>query len=458
MVRRNLTLSTQLTLILGGGLLLLGLLVGALAYQGTAKILDDALRDKAKSLARQLSIVSVDALLIYDYGTLERYVADLSRAPRLRYLAIEDDRGRRLAEAGDAAPGSADHVIWIHQPILAANSRLGEVILGYDRSHVTALLRSLMTWSLTGLTLLLLLIFLLTRWSMRHFVVQPIQQLAESYNPLVREACPRSEEPMPEELRMISSTFSRLCQQVQEHLTARESSENQARSALERLMREQRLATVGQMAAGLAHSLNTPLGNILGYAQLAQRRDSGENLANLQTIEDQARLCRDIVENLLTAVRPPQARMVRFDLAEIIHNTVRLTLPVLRQRGLCDIEVQRNDPLFALGDPAAMEHVLFNLLTNAVQAGAEHVVVAIVSKGDRIQIRLADDGSGIEPALQERIFEPFFTTKEPGLGTGLGLYLAKTLLREMQGDIRLEASDVSGSAFLIEILVAGKEN
>ncbi|RMG35992.1 MAG: sensor histidine kinase [Gammaproteobacteria bacterium] len=456
MVRHNLTLSAQLTLILGAGLLLLGLILGAFAYQGMAKILDDALRDKAESLARQLSIVSVDALLIYDYGTLERYVTDLSKSPRLRYLALEDAQGRRLAEAGDTSARQSSDVIWIRQPILAANSRLGEVILGYDRSHVTTLLRSLMGWSLTGLALLLLLIFLLTRWSMRRFVVQPIQQLAESYNPLGGDQCPRIKEPLPEELRMISATFSRLCQEVQEHLLAREHSETQARSALERLMREQRLATVGQMAAGLAHSLNTPLGNILGYAQLAQRRDEGENLANLQTIEQQARLCRDIVNNLLTAVRPPQARMVRFDLSEIIQNTVRLTLPVLRQQGLRDIDVKTPESLFAFGDPAAMEHVLFNLLTNAVQAGATHVVIAVLAKETEIQIRMADDGSGIDAALQDRIFEPFFSTKEPGKGTGLGLHLAKTLLKEMQGDIRVEASDSAGTTFLIQILAAGK--
>ncbi len=455
MVKHNLTLSAQLTLILGAGLLLLGVVLGTLAYQGMAKVLDDALRDKAQSLAHQLSVVSVDALLIYDYGTLERYVADLSQSPRLRYLAIRDNQGRVLAEAGDPAPDPSDPILRIHQPILAANSRLGEVILRYDRSHVTTLLRSLMAWSISGLALLLLAILWLTRWSMRRFVVQPIQRLAESYNPLISRRCPPSDAPLPEELRMISSTFSRLCREVQEHLSAREVSEAQAHDALERLMREQRLATVGQMAAGLAHSLNTPLGNILGYAQLARRHDQGENQSKLQTIEQQARLCRDIVNNLLTAVRPPQARLIRFDLSEIVHNTVRLTSPVLRQRGLASIEVQCPAHLFALGDPAALEHVLFNLLTNAVQAGAEHVIIAVAARGEYIDLRVADDGCGIDPALGDRIFDAFFTTKEPGKGTGLGLHLAQVLLREMQGDIRLEASDDAGSTFRIRVPAAG---
>ena len=108
MVKTPLTLSTRMMLSFGAALTLFGLIISLAAHQGISRILDDALHDKAQSLARQLSVVSTDALLVYDYGTLERYVADLAMTPHIRYLSVRDTKENTLAEAGKKPGVSED--------------------------------------------------------------------------------------------------------------------------------------------------------------------------------------------------------------------------------------------------------------------------------------------------------------------------------------------------------------
>jgi hypothetical protein len=100
LVTRTVTLSARLMLTLGGGLLALALAIGIAAHQGTSRVLDNALHDKANSLARQLGIVARDALLVYDYGTLERYVEDLAATPDLRYLEVRSVSGENAGSIG----------------------------------------------------------------------------------------------------------------------------------------------------------------------------------------------------------------------------------------------------------------------------------------------------------------------------------------------------------------------
>ncbi len=217
------------------------------------------------------------------------------------------------------------------------------------------------------------------------------------------------------------------------------------------------MASIGQMAAGLAHSLNTPLGNILGYAQQARRKAGDEDMrARMEVIERQAEACSDIVRNLLSAARGPDIRIQPFDLAELSRATVKLLRPVVHDHGvelLLDPGVEHLS-LNVLGDVGGVEQILFNLVNNAVQAGAKTIRVHLCNDSQWGRLQVEDDGQGIADEIRSRIFKPLFTTKAAGQGTGLGLHLCQTLAGSMQGSIELLDSRPGNTRFQLDLPLA----
>jgi len=463
MVTRPWTLSTRLGAGIGLTVMLLGLVLGVAGYTTLSGLLERHLRDSAESRARQLALFGADAILSYDYATLERYASALAREPDIVAVRVTRDDGELLASAGDTdGPGMRDAsaLIAASQSLHLGGSRIGSVQLWVDRGGMEASLRRL---AVTGLVLLLGLIALLF-WLLRHFVerslIRPVQALALAANPLAAQQCPEPGS-LPAELAQLSTTFHQLCASIQAHLNEREHAERLARAATERLTREQRLATVGQLVAGLAHKLNTPLGSIRGFAQLlSERSDDPRQRRQADLIIEQAEACATTVRNLLDSVHPgsPQAR--DFDLHAHLQGTVELMQPLLHKLSITillpdtdatnpDSSTTSPDCRYTVtADPAGVEQILFNLLSNAIDAGADHVTLRL---GERHQypygaLWVCDDGAGIAPDapsiaadLAERLFDPFITAKPPGQGTGLGLYLSRQLATAMGA--RLELSD-----------------
>lgn len=450
MVKWPNSLSAMITLHLGGGLLVLGIALGLALTWGIGAWLDRAVRAQTQTLATQLATVSLDAVLISDYGTLERYLLDLEHQPDIRYLRIQRADGELLGEAGTppSLPPMAG-VIWAQAPIRLGANAIGEVLVGYDASAMRRTLREIgLLWT-GGLLIAVGALYLGLRYTLQRRLLQPIEQLADRF--CDRDAPDRIEyADLPRELAQVVSLFEDLCGRLADSGRRRLEAERLARGATERLCREQRLASVGQMAAGLAHSLNTPLGNIIGYAQQARRSDPEPVLAaRLDVIEEQARVCAALVRHLLDSVRPPEAHPRALDLRPRIEATVALMEPVLRDRGLERIALQGHVEAQVWADPSCVEQVLFNLLTNASEAGAHHIDIRLGEDAARAWLILSDDGQGIPEAIRARLFEPFVSGKPPGKGTGLGLHLCQTLLRSVGGDLSLEDTGPTGTRFRV---------
>ncbi len=449
-MKRPLTLSALITLYVGGGLLLLTLALGLMIQQGISRVLDDALYTRADALAKQLATVSLDAIMIYDYGTLERYVRDLSVQPDLLYLQIRRQDGEVLAEAGVFPESFRNPAhITLTRPILLGGNPLGEITMSYDRSQADGAIRRLTAAGLSGVLLLGLILYYLLKHLLERRLIQPVQMLAEQASPLRRGERP---DPalLPEELARVARTFGALCKELEAYSSENERIQRLARHATERLCQEKRLATVGQIAAELAHSLNTPLGNILGYAQQARRdtRD-GKMLTRLGVIEEQARTCAGVVRNLLTASRPPEAHPRPVDLKAQITGIIDLIRPVLRDRGVAIPAVEGNLRPRVWADPACIEQVLFNLLGNAADAGARNTRIRLDESDHRGILILEDDGPGIPEELKPRLFEPFVSGKPPGEGTGLGLHICKTLLHSVGAEFELIESRPGRTRFRV---------
>src|SRR5579862_1417043 len=219
------------------------------------------------------------------------------------------------------------------------------------------------------------------------------------------------------------------------------------RSSLERqLSHAEKLNALGNLAAGVAHELNTPLGTILGYAQMliddAQRDGPPKELA---AIEDQARRCKKIVQSLLDFARKSgggRSECSPNELAERIHSLMSHSL---QMRGIeLALDLTRPDPPKVRAAANEIEQVLVNLVTNAADAiemsgvkNDSRVTLQTRAENGSVLIAVEDSGPGVPSELAGKIFEPFFTTKSAGKGTGLGLSIASRIVEDHHGRIEL---------------------
>jgi signal transduction histidine kinase len=435
MVKRH-SLAFRLTAILGIAWLFFFVVLGVLIWQTTLRLIEEAQADKAQALASQLAAVSLDAVLMRDYGTLERYLADLSGA--VAFAEIRRSDGQVLGSTGHRQ----SNLKMLRAPMRISGGgieeEIGEVLAQYDPAPARRAF-----WQLAGLLAGGLALFAgLTFWALRRLL---LNQLIHPLAGLIAQADPEQAalsvpDAAPEEIAQLAAAIGNLRDRIGRHLAEAEDAAQTRNEALRRLCSEQRLAAIGQIAGEVAHELNTPLSNILGYAQSALPLASdGDLRESLETIESQARRAGQIVRDMLTAARAPAPSMQSLDLAAVCAAFVRLVTPLARKQG-CAIALATNSlaaeaAAWVHADTARVEQILFNLVFNAVQAGAREIRLEVFT-GANIGINVQDDGPGLPESVRDRLFEPFVTTKPVGQGTGLGLAISQRLAREMRAELR----------------------
>ncbi|MEE4134892.1 MAG: ATP-binding protein [Desulforhopalus sp.] len=211
------------------------------------------------------------------------------------------------------------------------------------------------------------------------------------------------------------------------------------------LIQAQKMESLGKLAGGVAHEINTPLGVILGYAQLLQDDvEAGSQAAeDLQTIEKQAKVCRKIVADLLGFSRQTKSSKAGI----CLNNTLLEAIALIRHSFGMDqvaIVVDLDDrTLQAYADAEKLKQVWINLLNNARDAMPKGGTIGVKSRLDSaremVQVWFADSGEGISEDNLKRIFDPFFTTKQVGKGTGLGLAVSFGIIEEHGGTIQVES-------------------
>jgi len=235
-----------------------------------------------------------------------------------------------------------------------------------------------------------------------------------------------------------------------------------------RLMREQmaqadRLASIGQLASGIAHEINNPLSVILGFTQLMIRQESPETERHrdLKTIEKHVRSCKTIVEDLLSFSRrsEPKKEVVN------IHKTIDEVVEFIRHHSAKDkVAYQKNYGAHlpaVLVDEKKIKQVLINLIMNAKHAVADEgtisLTTAFMPAEKKIRIDVTDDGHGIEATILRHIFDPFFTTKPTGEGTGLGLSVSYGIVKKHGGEILVQSRPGRGSTFSLILPVSSNQ-
>ena len=227
----------------------------------------------------------------------------------------------------------------------------------------------------------------------------------------------------------------------------------------EHLSRTEKLAALGQLAAGVAHEINNPLGGILVYSYLLlEDLDPGApERTQVEKIVREATRCKEIVQGLLEFSRHMPSKMVPLNINAILEEVISLVEDHLMFQNIRLVqELEPNLPPVR-GDKNKLEQVFINLLMNggeSIQGEGRLTVSTEVAKGgDLVLIRLQDTGPGIPEHLLSRLFDPFFTTKEVGKGVGLGLSISYGIIQKHMGRIYVERTGTEGTDFVIELPV-----
>jgi two-component system NtrC family sensor kinase len=229
----------------------------------------------------------------------------------------------------------------------------------------------------------------------------------------------------------------------------------------QQIIRAERLATLGELAAGVVHELNNPLTSITVYADYLVRKleSQGQEQGDLEKVRRIGASAQRILRfsrDLVQYARPSGKQLEPVDLSGVIRQSVSIVEHLL-ERGNIGLDIDLDPELPVVQAVAGqLEQVLINLITNAVHAvesGGRVVVRAKLLDLSTALIEVGDSGPGIRDEDRERIFEPFFTTKPDGKGTGLGLPIVRNIIEQHRGQISVARSDLGGAAFRVTIPV-----
>ncbi|MDF1593126.1 MAG: ATP-binding protein [Desulfobacterales bacterium] len=258
---------------------------------------------------------------------------------------------------------------------------------------------------------------------------------------------------------LISGSFDKGLSQDEDTVLFLVKDIEERRSMEKQLAQADKLASIGQLSAGIAHEINNPLGIILGYTQLLLRKEpiESERHQDLKTIEKHVQSCKAIVKDLLNFAKSSKPRREK----TIINKTIEDVLGFVQHHSNTDhIEILRDYdkkiPELML-DEKKIKQVLLNLIMNARHAVGHQGTIALSTELDadagRVFIKVKDTGYGIEKQHHTSIFDPFYTTKPTGEGTGLGLSVSYGIIKSHGGDIFVESEPGKGSQFTVVLPV-----
>lgn len=442
-------------------------------------------RRETRAYATALGVALEGAFRDPERRDVQETIDRISREPNIYGVAVYGPTGELLYLSGPLEGAQADPLDRIVQALSSGDTTsltrvsatgesvfsvvrpiqdaAGNVVGGFEvlqpldflesektRTRVRFLLNTLtLLATLTGLLLLLV----------RRFVAVPLERLVRGVRALeagdLTYRVPA--DPGGGELAEVAREFNRMADRLEE---ARSEllREGDDRLALERRLRDtEKLAAVGNLAAGVAHEIAAPLHVIQGRAELLLRRETLDEAEarNLAIIREQIRRITSIVQNLLEFARRREPRVTRLDLHETVAGVAEFLEGEFARAG---ITLVRQGAVEVEGDGELLFQVFVNLFLNSVHALEDHPGERIIrvsmrrveesggpddegpdlpGDGPRVRVEVEDSGPGIPPGRRDEVFEPFFTTKAAGGGTGLGLPIVRSILSEHGGRIDL---------------------
>ena len=290
-----------------------------------------------------------------------------------------------------------------------------------------------------------ILLALLLAFVLGYQVLRPVRRLTV-------EADRKGERPVAgDEVKALSNSVRGLIQDVDQ-------TESELQKSRESLLQAEKMALVGKLAAGMAHSIRNPFTSVkmrlFSLSRSLELADTQKE--DFEVISDEIRHIDTIVQNFLEFSRPPKLKMQSISPSAVVDQTLQLLEHRLKSYDV-SVTIEREQALPEIDlDPEQLKEVLVNLMVNACEAiekGGKIVIhednTMTPSDGRVAVIRVSDDGPGIPEAIRQRVFEPFFTTKEEG--TGLGLSIVARIIEEHGGSVAVESIEGQGAAFVISL-------
>ncbi len=268
----------------------------------------------------------------------------------------------------------------------------------------------------------------------------------------------------PFDAREMREVISRNVERTRLHRTS-ENAASEIKELNNRLLQElaqkERLASLGQDSAEFVHDIGNPLTIVWGYVQLLAKKleesgnaNGGGSNKEIEIIEQNVRLCRDLLTMWQSYGSSDAAPHKVVSISEIVAEVVKSVEAMAKENGValkCDLT---DDVCSVTGDPVQITRAIQNVIINAIQASIETkgtIEVSCIRKDFYVDVRIADNGHGIQPEQISKIFDPYFTTKQGKSGTGLGLYITKKVIEDHSGSIKVDSTPGVGTTITIRL-------
>jgi two-component system NtrC family sensor kinase len=518
MTRFRLSLPVAILSALSLVLLVTWFLLGVVSLKTTERSLYSQKSDEARLLITALTrLLPENIATTRESPVVVSFIATLARDHEFHSLVITDSSGGVVFAAPSAAEpdrlmavtllkrqphtviSTRHDTITRYAPIITDGSLRGVVRLTLTLAEENDLLDDFRKIFLAYFILDFLLLLGLGSFLLSRLIVVPVRKLLTathhigagnfSYRVPVSGTVETAE--LAQSFNSMAESLATQRTEIENHVISLESANEELKQAREETIRTEKMASVGLLAAGMAHEVGTPLAAIMGYAGILRQELQGdpERLEYAQRIEDDARRIDHIVRHLLDYARPRSGELSRVDVGDLIREVFEL----LKAQGLfkkirvtCDIP---DDLPEVKVDGHQLQQVLINLMINArdalVSEGDLHITASedvfatpltlnstepevvrgrrksdfrgafrsLLRDGERplrcLKIEVRDTGEGIPREHLERLFDPFFTTKEPGKGTGLGLAICARIIDSFNGRITVQSTEGVGTIFCV---------
>ncbi|WP_275557348.1 ATP-binding protein [Pseudoalteromonas sp. J010] len=497
---------------------------------------NDAMNKRATTTSRLFASATKDAVLSYDLATLDAFTAELLTNPDILYVKVVDVKSNLLSYAGSSEfktrlsePDSlveevSDGIFDVHTSITEGGTHFATIHIGIDIGAINRAMSEVKRWTisialfemaLVAIFSYILGVYLTTNLyrlksqakkitksvkdEVFDFKWQPIQSrdelqelsaaFDELYHTLTEEHQQRQQ--YQHELIQLNKDLERLVAQRTQKLHHKnqqlEKINQELETAQQQLIHSEKMASIGVLAAGVAHEINNPLGFVTSnmdvmkryhsdYVALAEHAMEAKNTGSVQTMaefidrkdfeflnsdskalieETESGLQRvsTIVKDLKQFSRADSLDLQPCDVNACIKTTLNLVASELKYQANVSTKLSQLPPVQA--NMGKLIQVLTNLLINASQAldGHGEVSISTSMENDQVIIRVQDNGVGISPQSIDKIFDPFFTTKPIGKGTGLGLSVSYDIIKEHGGKLTVQSEEGVGSCFTINLPV-----